>query len=189
MTRSTVMLVTWLLTSAVVIPAGAVGAQGPVPQPFPGSKTPPPATPPRQPPPEPSRPAPAPVAPATPQPTASPDTALAGVPLFPQAEFLDSYDAGQGQRYYLYGTNTPFEEVATHFRTTLMSGGRQLYRTPAIHQFDLGRFDDQRMAYPPSVVVKDYAGAGGGYLFIRNAAEQRFRTIIQIVPPPAPASR
>ena len=71
-----------------------------------------------------------------------------------------------------------------------MSGGRQLYRTPAVHQFDLGRFDDQRMVFPPSVVVKDYSGgSGGGYLFIREAKEQRFRTIIQIVPPPAAAAR
>jgi hypothetical protein len=115
----------------------------------------------------------------------SPDAALAGIPLFPQAEFLDSYDAGQGQRYYLYGTNAPFEEVVGHFRTALRSGGRQLYRTPAIQQFDLGRFESDQMAFPPSVVVKDYAGGtGGGYLFVRDAAEQRFRTIIQIVPPP-----
>jgi hypothetical protein len=185
MPRSTVALVAWVLTSALAHPAGAT--QTPVPQPFPGSKAPPPVS---RPPSPPSTPVPAPPAEQKP-PVSSPEAALAGVPLFPQAQFLDSFDAGQGQRYYLYGTNAPFEEVAAHFRATLMTGGRQLYRTPAIHQFDLGRFDDQRMAYPPSVVVKDYAtGTSGGYLFIRDTTEQRFRTIIQIVPPPpAPGSR
>ena len=187
MRRSTIVFAAWCVAGTLA-QTGAAFAQGPVPQPFPGSKPPtgsqpqpPPATTPQAP----TRPAP-PVASA---PAAgSPEAALAGLPLFPQAQFLDSFDAGQGQRYYLYGTQAPFEEVATHFRTTLMSGGRQLYRTPAVHQFDLGRFDDQRMAFPPSVVVKDYAGGtGGGYLFVRDAKEQRFRTIIQIVPPPAAA--
>jgi hypothetical protein len=189
MARSTVGLVAWMvLTSVVTNPGWVVSAQTPVPQPFPGTKVLPPPV--NRPGPTASPPAPAPPPDQTAAPGA-PDAALAGVPLFPQAQFLDSFDAGQGQRYYLYGTNALFEEVAAHFRTTLMTGGRQLYRTPAIHQFDLGRFDDQRMAYPPSVVVKDYAtGTGGGYLFVRDATEQRFRTIIQIVPPPAaPASR
>jgi hypothetical protein len=187
MARSTTAAMAVFLAVALVHSPGILGAQTPVPQPFPGSKTPPPAPP--SPPPQTVRPAPA--APVTPPPTTdSAEPSLAGVPLYPQAQFLDSYDAGQGQRYYLYGTTASFEEVAMHFRTTLMSGGRQLFRTPAIQQFDLGRFDDQRMAYPPSVVVKDYAASAGGYLFVRGTTEQRFRTIIQIVPPtPAPAAR
>jgi hypothetical protein len=166
---------------------GAVAlAQTPVPRPFPGSGAPPPTTKPRA-------PAPASPPPATAAPPAQTDSppapaALAGLPLFPAAEYLDSFDAGRGQRYYLYGARAPFEEVVAHFRTALRTGGRQLYRTPAIQQFDLGRFNDDEMAYPPSVVVKDYAGEpGGGYLFVRNATEQRFPTIIQIVPPPAAA--
>lgn len=182
MGRSTAALTVSILTAAIASVAAAQGQ--PVPRPFPGSRTPPP--------PSVSQPAPT-TPPATPpagtdpssrQTPGSPDAALAGIPLFPQAEFLDSYDAGHGQRYYLYGTNAPFEEVVGHFRTALRSGGRQLYRTPAIHQFDLGRFESDQMVFPPSVVVKDYAGGtNGGYLFVRDAAEQRFRTIIQIVPP------
>jgi hypothetical protein len=177
---TTAALTVSLLATALASVAAAQGQ--PVPQPFPGSRTPPPPTV-TQPAPAPP-PAPAGAAPPAAQTPGSPDAALAGIPLFPQAEFLDSYDAGQGQRYYLYGTNAPFEEVVGHFRTALRSGGRQVYRTPAIQQFDLGRFESDQMAFPPSVVVKDYAGGtGGGYLFVRDAAEQRFRTIIQIVPP------
>jgi hypothetical protein len=167
----------WLVTALAAVAA----AQTPVPRPFPGTGA--PATSKPQPPPAP--PAGAGTSPAPAQKAAA-DTPPTNVPLFPQAEFLTSFDAGRGQRYYLYGTRAPFEEVAAHYRTTLRTGGRQLYRTPAIQQFDLGRFDNDGMAYPPSVVVKDYAGEpGGGYLFVRGSAEQRFPTIIQIVPPPA----
>ena len=172
------MAAAWLLSGLVA----SAGAQA-VPRPFPGSATPPPASKPQQPPAQP---------PAAPGPTtapagaSSPETPPANVPLYPQAEFLTSFDAGQGQRYYLYGTQAPFEQVVAHYRTTLRNGGRELYRTPAIRQFDLGRFDDDEMAYPPSVVVKDYAGEPrGGYLFAQGGAEQRYRTVIQIVPPAA----
>ena len=56
-----------------------------------------------------------------------------------------------------------------------------------MQQFDLGRFRDDTMAYPPSVVVKDYTwGLDGqrsdGYLFVNGTTEKRYRTIIQIVP-------
>ncbi len=182
MGRSTVALAVSMLAVGL---ATVVAAQGqPVPRPFPGGRTPaPPAATQPAPAPPPATP-PAGAAPAAAQPAGSPEAALAGIPLFPSAQFLDSYDAGQGQRYYLYGANAPFEAVVSHFRTALRGGGRQLYRTPAIHQFDLGRFESDQMAFPPSVVVKDYAGGtGGGYLFVRDAVEQRFRTIIQIVPP------
>ncbi len=188
MLRSTALLIAMMAWTTA---AAQAGAQGAVPQPFPGSKTAPPASkqPPPAQPPRPATPAPAPAQPpAATTPAAPADGALTGIPLFPQGQFLDSYDAGQGQRYYLYGTNAAFDTVAAHFRTTLMTGGRQLYRTPAIHQFDLGRFDDERMAFPPSVVIKDYStAANGGYLFVRDGTEQRFRTIIQIVPAAPPA--
>ena len=52
-----------------------------------------------------------------------------------------------------------------------------------MHQFDLGRFQEQTMAYPPSVVVKDYLWNGSaGYLHVDGTTSRRFPTIIQIVP-------
>jgi hypothetical protein len=181
MARSTAAAVVSLLAGALSV---AVAALTPVPRPFPGGSAPPSSSKPQPPPAAPpAAQAPAAQPPAEPgQPTST--GAPPGLPVFPAAEFLTSFDAGRGQRYYLYGTGTPFEQVVNHYRTTLRTGGRELYRDPAIRQFDLGRFDDDAMAFPPSVVVKDYAAApGGGYLFVRGAAEQRFRTIIQIVPP------
>ena len=110
---------------------------------------------------------------------------LPGVPpVYPTSEYLDAIDAGSGQRYYLYGVDVPFADIVAYYRTVMKNGGREIYRTPGVHQFDLGRFNDARMAYPPSVVVKDYAGGSTpGYLHVAGTTEKRFRTIIQIVPP------
>ena len=53
-----------------------------------------------------------------------------------------------------------------------------------MQQFDLGRFDEDAMAYPPSIVVKDYTWNNSpGYLAVTGSAEKRFKTVIQIVPP------
>ncbi|HVZ21317.1 MAG TPA: hypothetical protein VG871_09665 [Vicinamibacterales bacterium] len=165
----------------------------PVPRPFPGSgspsaptapsgrgNTPPPQTPPAtsQPPTEP---------PATP-PAAGSGSSQAPmlpstVPVYPSADYLDSFDAGAGQRYYVYGTNLPYADLVAYYRTVLKNGGRELYKTPGMWQFDLGRFQDN-MAYPPSIVVKDYFSENSpGYLFVSGTSEKRYRTIIQIVPP------
>ena len=158
MARATAVLTVALLTT-VFTGAAAAQAQSPVPRPFPGGRTPPaPSQPAPAPPPAPpasTPPSAAPPASAAPgtQEVAGPEPALSGLPLFPSAEFLTSYDAGQGQRYYLYGTSAPFEEVLAHFRSALRSSGRQLYRAPAIQQFDLGRFDDNQMAFPPSGTI------------------------------------
>jgi hypothetical protein len=112
---------------------------------------------------------------------------LPGVPpVYPTAEYLESLDAGSGQRYYLFGTDVPFDDIVAYYRTVLRNGGREIYRVPGVHQFELGRFDDDRMAYPPSIVVKDYAGdSTPGYLHVDGTTEKRFRTIIQVVPPAA----
>ena len=44
-------------------------------------------------------------------PADAPTEASLGAPFFPGAEFLQSFDAGKGQRYYLFGTNASFTEV------------------------------------------------------------------------------
>jgi hypothetical protein len=152
----------------------------PVPQPFPGAGTPSAPSPTVRP----SAPAPAAPAPQTLAPPVSPIAAAAGVPIYPTAEFLETFDAGFGQQYVLYGTNLPFADIVTYYRTALKTGGRELFRAPATHQFDLGRFQEDRMAFPPSVVVKDYTWNNSpGYLFVVGTTEKRYKTIIQVVAP------
>ncbi|NQW02799.1 MAG: hypothetical protein HQ485_02090 [Acidobacteria bacterium] len=120
--------------------------------------------------------------PVTPSPQTVPDDARE-LPAYPAATFLETIDAGKGQQYYLYGTDTPYEDIVTYYKTTLNNGGRVIFQGPMMHQFELGRFREETMAYPPSVVVKDYTWDGAeGYLHVLGTTSVRYRTIIQIVP-------
>ena len=116
-----------------------------------------------------------------------PTEATLGMPIYPGARFIASYDAGRNQRYYLFGSNTDFAQVVAYYRTTLKQRGELVFEVPPIHMFDVGRFREETMAFPPGVTVKDYAP--DGYLHPKiGAPAERFRTIIQIVPsPPATA--
>lgn len=159
----------------------------PVPRPFPGSA--PPATTRTSEPATPAAATPDPVAdaqPAVPAPPGTPPEVLR-VPIHPSAEYLESFDAGRGQRYYLFGVNSPYTTIVEYYKTVMRNGGRELVKAPGMQQFDLGRFQEETMAYPPSVVVKDYAwGESTGYLFVSGTTQKRYRTIIQIVPPAGP---
>ena len=172
MRRSHVIAAAWML-------AGLTGAAQ-TPQPFPRPGT--PAT---------SAPAttqagkpPAVAPPTTPGPNDVPTEGSLGVTIYPGAEFLQSFDATRGQRYYLYGTNASLNEVVTYYRTLLRQKGELVYDEPAIHQFDIGKFKEESMAFPPSVTVKDYSCCGSpGYLNPKRGKQPtRFKTIIQIVP-------
>jgi hypothetical protein len=166
----------------------------PVPQPFPrpGSA-------------QPSQPAkpttPAPTPPSTPQtaaparpasPEAAPTEATLGVPIYPGAQFIASYDAGRGQRYYIFGSATSFVDLVGYYRTVLKQKGDLVYEVPATHEFDVGKYREETMAFPPGVTIKDYqSDISQGYPNPKpGATPARFPTIIQIVPvterPPAP---
>lgn len=128
---------------------------------------------------------PAPVAPA-PGPNDIPTEVTLGVQIYPGAEFVGSFDAGKGQRFFLFATNTPFLELVNYYKTVLKQKGDLVYEEPAVHQFDIGKFKEETMAFPPSVTVKDYTwGGSAGYLNpTRGKQPARFKSIIQIVPSP-----
>ena len=46
----------------------------------------------------------------------APTEAMLGLPIYPTAVFLTSYDAGRGQRYYLFGTNSTFDEMVIYLQ-------------------------------------------------------------------------
>jgi hypothetical protein len=160
-----------------------------VPQPFPGRNTP-------------ARPAPAqpepavpgqtpPPAPAPTPPVAGPETvpneAVVGFPIYPNAQFIASYDAGRGQRYYLFGTEAKFPELVKYYQSVLKVRGTLVFDAPATHVFEIGRFREETMAFPPGVTIKDYTWNGSaGYLNPqKNGKPARFPSVIQIVPAPA----
>lgn len=155
--------------------------QTPVPRPFPGATQtpPPPAKPPAQTPTK-SAQTPEPSAPTTP----GPSTAALGAPVYPGATPLDVIDTGQGQRMYLFGTNASYAEIVAYYKNVLKNGGRELFKTPPMQQFDTGKFQDETMTFQPGVVVKDYTWNNqDGYLYVNGTKQERFKTIIQIVPP------
>ena len=185
--------VVFLIAASPALAAAAAGAQRrPVPRPFPRPGQSEPDRGGARPPGEVGRPAenPGPSAAAALQAAGeAPTAAMLGFPVYPAAQFITSYDAGRGQRYYLYGTNSEFEAMVRYYRNVLRERGNRVFDEPPTHIFEVGRFREREMAFPPSVTVKDYAWNGAeGYLNPAGGEPARFRTIIQIVPPP-PQSR
>ena len=113
-----------------------------------------------------------------------PSERVLGVTIYPGAVFLTSYDAGKGQRFYLYGSSAGFTELVAYYRTLLKQKGTPVFENPPTHIFEVGKYDENAMAFPPSVTIKDYtAGGNGGYLNPKpGQSPERFPTVIQIVP-------
>ena len=175
------------LAAAMGALAATLAVAQPVPKPFPKPAQPqqpaaPPAVPPAQP--QPSAP------PAAAQQPGVPTEATLGLPIYLGVEFLASFDAGMGQRYYLFGTNTGFAEIVGYYKTVLKKGGDLIFDEPATHLFEVGRFREETMAFPPGVTVKDYTWNGSeGYLHVKGGKATRYRTVIQLVPVPAGSVR
>jgi hypothetical protein len=164
--------------------AGAPSQGKPAPQPFPQPATPTTASParPAQPTGQPAKPPGA----AAAEPAGAPTEAMLGVTVYPGAQFIASYNAGRNQRYYLFGTGASFGELVTYYRTLLKQRGDLVYEVPATHEFDIGRFDNDTMAFPPGVTIKDFeSDVSRGFPNPKPGGEPaRFPTIIQIVPVP-----
>jgi len=111
-------------------------------------------------------------------------------PVYPMAQFLAAYDAGRSQRYLLYGTTATFAELVAWYRVQLNEKGDQVFREPPTHVFEIGRFREETMAFPPGVTVKDWTWGGSqGYPNSKPGAQPaRYPTIIMIVPPPPAAA-
>jgi hypothetical protein len=172
-------------------PPPAPNAKAPAAPAKPGTATPPAAT---QQPAAKTQAAPAeapPAAPASKVPSADaelpPAGCQAGVPLLAGAQYLASYDAGMGQLYCLYGSTQAFADVVAYYRTALKDRGELVFDAPATHMFEVGRFKEADVAFPPGVTVKDYTWGGSpGYMNPKPGATPAFfPTVVQIVPPPS----
>jgi len=111
---------------------------------------------------------------------------MLGAPLYPSAVYLTSYDAGRGQRFYIYGVNVPYADLVNYYKTVLKARGDELFEAPPTHSFEIARFRDESMAFPPSVTIKDftYGGSAGYPNPKKGETPERFPTIVQIVPVP-----
>jgi len=139
--------------------------------------------------------APRPAAPAAPAPPptrtapvdpATPSEATLGFPVYPGAQFIASYDAGRAQRYYIFGTTAAFADLVTYYRTQLREKGNLVFQEPPTHMFEIGKFNDETMAFPPGVTIKDWTfGGSQGYPNPKPGAQPaRFPSLIMIVPAP-----
>jgi hypothetical protein len=172
-----------MLAAFVVSLSLAAPVQGqPVPQPFPrpGSPTV------QAPPPRPAQPPASPPALAAPATDGAPTEATLGLPIYPGAQFIASYDAGRDQRYYLFGSAASFVDLVAFYRTVLKQKGEVVYDVPATHEFDVGKFDEKTMAFPPGVTIKDFqSDVSQGFPNPKPGGQPvRFPTIIQLVPVP-----
>jgi len=109
---------------------------------------------------------------------------MLGVPIYPGAQFIASYDAGRGQRYYIFGSAAPFVDLVTYYRTALKQKGELVFDVPATHEFDVGKYNEDTMAFPPGVTIKDFqSDVSEGYPNPKAGVQPpRFKSIIQIVP-------
>jgi len=172
----------------VAVSAMAAGTWAQTPQPFPRPGAPPPPVATAPPPPQPTAPAPAVAPPVDP---GAPTEATLGFPIYPTAQFIASYDAGRAQRYYIFGATAPYADLVAYYRTVLKERGNQVFEAPPTHMFEVGRFRDETMAFPPGVTIKDWTWGGtAGYPNPKpDAQPARFPSIIMIVPAPPGAQR
>ena len=182
-----------LFGAALLLPAPSVEAQRrqPVPRPFPrpGEPTRGAAEAPRPQPAAPAQPVQAPASGLGVATETTPSEATLGFPVYPSAQFITSYDAGRGQRYYLFGTNSSYQEMVNYYGVVLDERGDRVFDAPPTHIFEIGRFREEEMAFPPGVTIKDYTWNGAaGYLNPTQDPEW-FKTIIQIVPAPPGQAR
>jgi hypothetical protein len=171
-----------LMSTAIGITAA--GTQ--TPQPFPRPAAPAPQQPPPAAPQPPGR-SPGPTQPGVPRPDPNaPTEAQLGLPIYPAAQFIASYDAGRGQRFYIFGTTASFAEMVAYYRTYLKERGDFVFEEPPTHMFEVGRFREETMAFPPGITVKDYTWGGSkGYPNPKPGAQpERVPTILMLVPPP-----
>ena len=184
------------LLSAAFFTVWVLPSAGQTPRPFPGAAAPPPS-PARPEAPRAARPEPAPsvqAVPSQPAPAAesdpnAPSATTVGFPVFPGAQYLAVYEAGKGQRYYIYGSTAPYAELVDWYQTQLRDRGDEVFVEPATHMF-AQRFREETMAFPPGVTVKDWTSGGSqGYPNPRPGAQPpRFPVVIMIVPPPPAAA-
>ncbi len=129
---------------------------------------------------------------AEPPAPAAPTADDLGLPIYPDAKFIVSYDAGLGQRFYLFGSTAAFGDVVNFYKLQLKQRGELIFDVPATHSFEVGRYKDTEVAFPPGVTVKDYTWNGSEGLLNPKpgATPSRYPTVIQLVPaPPGLADR
>jgi hypothetical protein len=70
-----------------------------------------------------------------------------------------------------------------YYRTALKQKGEIIFDAPATYAFEVGKYREEAMAFPPGVTIKDYQTAvSEGYPNPKPGGQPaRFRSVIQFV--------
>ena len=156
------------IAASTVIPRSALGQ---TPQPFPRPGSPPQPAPPR-------RRSPRLQCPPMHRRRLTSDTPTRrptlGVPLYPTGQFIAPSMRDEGSAITSSERRAPFAELVTYYRTVLKERGDEVFEQPPTHIFEVGRFREETMAFPPSVTIKDWtSGGSAGYPNPRPGAQPR----------------
>ena len=93
--------------------------------------------------------------PGAPVDAAAPTEAALGVPIYPRRS---SSRLRRRPRPALLPLRhqRDVRDIVEYYRTALKQRGELVYDEPPVHMFDVGRFREETMAFPPGVTVKDY---------------------------------
>ena len=81
-------------------------------------------------------------------------------PIYPARNSSRRTTPGRGQRYYLYGSDCLVCGAGQVLPERAEERGELVFDAPATHVFEVGRFREETMAYPPGVTIKDYTSNG-----------------------------
>ena len=92
--------------------------------------------------------------------------------------------AADGRAHEATGSSASFVDLVTYYRNVLKQKGELVFDVPATHEFDVGKYREETMAFPPGVTVKDYESAiSAGYPNPKPGGQPaRFRSVLQFVP-------
>ena len=86
----------------------------------------------------------------------------------------------------LNAARSTFADLVTYYRTVLKDKGDLVFQDPPTHMFEVGKFNNDTMSFPPGVTIKDFTSGGSqGYANPKPGAQPaRFASVIMIVPVP-----
>ena len=109
---------------------------------------------------------------------------MLGVPIYPGAQFIASSRRRTRPALLHLRLAGGVRRSGDDYRTALKQKGELVCDVPATHEFDVGKFNEDTMAFAPGVTIKDFqSDISQGYPNPKPGGQPaRFPTIIQIVP-------
>ena len=60
----------------------------------------------------------------------------------------------------LFASTASYADLVTYYKTALKERGNQVFDEPPTYMFEVGRFREETMAFPPGVTIKDWTWGG-----------------------------